>query len=61
MAFLKLWRNCRRRKERMSTLKVPLTPRDHILGPGNAPVMLVDTAITNVRIALRRIRLSNLY
>jgi protein-disulfide isomerase len=26
----------------MSTLKVPLTPRDHILGPGNAPVMLVE-------------------
>lgn len=26
----------------MSTLKVPVTPRDHILGPANAPVTLVE-------------------
>jgi protein-disulfide isomerase len=26
----------------MSTLKAPVTPRDHILGPANAPVTLVE-------------------
>src|SRR3981081_3980606 len=27
---------------RMSVLKAPVTPRDHILGPANAPVTLVE-------------------
>jgi protein-disulfide isomerase len=26
----------------MSTLKVPITPRDHVIGPANAPVTMVE-------------------
>ena len=40
-------------------LSLPVSARDHAQGPEDAPVTLVETATTNVRIADAPIRLSS--
>jgi hypothetical protein len=40
--FWTRWKDCRKKGPPMGTLKVPVTRHDHIRGPANAPVTLVE-------------------